>query len=68
MMTHYFQMLDQKYQKQIVVEWIFWIVALLSLVAVVGYGVYCTWSGGSFTGSLKFGIPNLISVSIGCKR
>lgn len=44
------------------------VVILLSVIGCIGYAVYCSWVGGTFAGSIKIGVPDLVHVTFNCKR
>lgn len=60
--------LELKYRKEINVRLKFTVIALISIILVIGYAVFCTWQGGPFAGGVKFGYPCIINVSFKCIR
>lgn len=66
--NYYYNYLELKYRNEIDVRLKFTVVALLSIIFAVGYGVFCVWQGGSFAGGVKIGVPTLIQVSFTCTR
>ena len=67
-MENYLLALQSKYSQEITVKWVWAVVILLPVIGCIGYAVYCSWVGGTFAGSIKIGVPDLVHVTFNCKR
>lgn len=59
--------LQNRFEDRVQNNWVWAVVFLVLGLAAIGYGVYCTYRGLKFSGSVKIGVPDVFHVTVGCK-
>ncbi len=65
---YYQSLLESKYHNVVKNKWIIWLIILIALLGSIGYAFYCASKGYNFSGQVRWHVPKITDISIGCTK